>query len=74
MITKIIKEYVEKYDNNITLELLLNDLFLNWELIKYYTSPIRRATIIWNIANEILSELKIDSKCRVLAIGDIKYF
>lgn len=74
MITKIIKEYVEKYDNTLTLELLLNDLFLNTELINYYTSPIRRATIIWNIANEILSELQIDSKCRVLAIGDIKYF
>ena len=34
MITKIIKEYVEKYDNNITLELLLNDLFLNWNSIQ----------------------------------------
>lgn len=53
---------------------LLMALFDNWELKNIYQNEIRRATIIWHIANEVLTRTGNTDLCKILAIGDIQYF
>ncbi len=71
----IIKNLTEKYLKNIWgQQELLVELFSNQELKNIYQNEIRRVAIIWNIANEVLLDTWSNDLCKILAIGDIKYF
>lgn len=75
MFEKIIEQLtIKTKEDNLKLKDILNILYSNKELQDKYTNDIRRSTIIWQIANEVLSKLKIKENCKILAIWDIKYF
>lgn len=67
-----IKQRLQNSEMN--LENILKLLFQDEELKSRYTNDIRRSTIIWQVANEILLESNIDDLCKILAIWDIKLF
>jgi aspartate/methionine/tyrosine aminotransferase len=75
MHTTIINTLTEKYLwdwwNRKT---LLVELFSNQELKENIPNEIRRATIIGQIANEVLRSAWNTDLCKILAIGDIEYF
>lgn len=71
----IIKNLTEQYlKNSWGQQELLVELFSNQELKNIYQNEIRRATIVGNIANEVLLNTWSTELCKILAIGDIKYF
>lgn len=71
----IITELREKFiTHNWTKNELLEALFSNEEIKNMYPNEIRRSTIIWQLANSILSQVGASDSCQVLAIGDIAYF
>ncbi len=74
MFKKIINELSEKFiEQKMSRNDLLIELFNNQELRHKY-NEIRRSTIIWQIANEIFKISWTNYSCKVMAIGDIKYF
>ncbi len=74
MFTKIINELSSKFiQQKMSRKDLLIELFNNQELKNKY-NDIRRSTIVWQLANEILLKNWMDDNCKVMAIGDIKYF
>lgn len=74
MSEKIIQRYVQKYSSQTSGEAILRDLFWDEELQSLYASPIRRATIAWQLANHIFEILWNPNRVSIYAIGDIAYF
>jgi len=75
MNTEIIDLLVNKVKNdNFELSDILSYLFKDEGLKHKYVSEIRRSTVIWHIANEVLIKSQIDKHCKIMAIWDIKYF
>ncbi|MBP9779057.1 aminotransferase class I/II-fold pyridoxal phosphate-dependent enzyme [Candidatus Gracilibacteria bacterium] len=75
MHTTLIDTLSEKYlKNSWSKKELLMELFSNQELKDSIPNEIRRSTIIGNIANQILVNIGQDDLCKILAIGDIRYF
>lgn len=71
----IIQHFTEQFQKNSwDREDLLLELFENAELKNIYQNEIRRATVVGNIANEVLKRVGNNDFCKILAIGDIKYF
>ncbi|MDD2916865.1 MAG: hypothetical protein PHH70_03405, partial [Candidatus Gracilibacteria bacterium] len=71
----IIQNFTEQFiAKNWTRKDLLMALFENAELRDIYQNEIRRATVVGNIANEVLKRVGDTDFCKILAIGDIKYF
>lgn len=75
MFTNIINELSEKFiQEKMSRKDLLIELFKNQELKDKFINEIRRSTIIWQIANEIFSKVWTQDNCKIMAIGDVKYF
>jgi len=75
MFENIISELVNKYNNNeVSKEIILNELFENAFLKEKFVNEIRRSTNIWIIANEVFKRLGLLWECKIMAIWDIEYF
>ena len=71
----LIAELSEKFTtHNWNKKDLLKVLFANEDIKNMYPNEIRRSTIIWQLANTILSQVGNHDSCQVFAIGDIAYF
>ncbi|EKE29605.1 MAG: hypothetical protein ACD_2C00139G0003 [uncultured bacterium (gcode 4)] len=64
----------EAKNHNMSLKDILFSLFENQELKDKYLNEIRRSTIVWKIANDILKEIWINDMCKIMAIWDVEYF
>ncbi len=71
LITELSKSFTT---HNWTKKDLLKVLFANQEIKNTYPNEIRRSTIIWQLANIVLSQVSNHDSCQVFAIGDIAYF
>ena len=71
----IISTLTEQFQKNSwTRKDIIQELFLNDEIKTFYPNEIRRATIVGKLANEVLTQVGGNELCKILAIGDIKYF
>ncbi len=72
---QIISTLAEQFKaNSWTRKDLIQELFSNNEIKASYPNEIRRATIVGKLANEVLTQVGVNELCKILAIGDIKYF
>lgn len=65
---------IEAKKENLDLKDILFRLFDNQELKDKYLNEIRRSTIIWQVANDVLNNIWAKDKCKIMAIWDVKYF
>ena len=65
---------LEAKAKDMSLKNILFSLFENKELKDKYLNEIRRSTIIWQIANDVLKEIWIKDPCKIMAIWDVEYF